>query len=451
MRIAVFVGLMLVVALPACAQIDNGNITGRVTDPSGASIAGAQITVTQTEMNFETAATTNEEGLYRALNLRPGPYRVTVVAPGFKKLVRESIDLRVGQTLAIDAKLEVGAVSDSVEVTAKAALLETETTATGATLAGDYFYSLPNYQRHTEAVLLFTPGISFASNQFTGSISGMNVDGLGFGSIGVFEDGAIGTMGSRGNGFITETVGNSIEDMKVLTTALPAEYGHSTGAVISVVKKSGTNQLHGLVSEQIRTRRMQHRRFFEKYRNSQLQPGWDKAPGLIVQNPDANLNGPVYIPHLYDGRNKTFFMFGWQMMIEKQTKQNTGTVPTADMLNGDFNFAGSGVTPNPIYDPVSTRQGNGQWFRDVFPGNIVPRNRWSKVATTMLATNPLRLPNVPGSWTNGGPSGNIQLGPMKVVRWDNYTGRLDHQFMPSLKAYATWTYNQRWERTPPYT
>jgi hypothetical protein len=451
MRIGVVAVLALALAAPGFPQIDNGNITGRVTDPSGAPIVGAQVTVTQTEMNFETLATSNEEGIYRALNLRPGPYRVTIVAQGFKKLVRGSIDLRVGQTLAIDAKLEVGAVSDSIEVTAKAALLETETSATGATLAGDYFYSLPNYQRHPQAALLFTPGVTFASNQFTGSVSGMNVDGLGYGSIGVFEDGAIGTMGSRGNGFIAETVANSIEDMKVLTTALPAEYGHSTGAVISIVKKSGTNQLHGVMAEQIRTRRMQHRRFFEKYRNSQLQPGWDKAPGLIVQNPDANLNGPVYIPHLYDGRNKTFFMFGWQMMIEKQTKQNTGTVPTADMLNGDFSFAGSGVAPNLIYDPVSTRQVNGQWFRDPFPNNFVPQNRWSKVAKAILGMHPLRLPNVPGSWTNGGPVNNIQLGPMKVVKWDNYTGRIDHQFAPSLKAYATWTYNQRWERTPPYT
>ena len=452
MRLSVFFLLVLLALVPpAGAQIDNGNITGRVMDSTGAVIPGARVTLMQTEMNFETQVTANEEGLYRALNLRPGPYRITFVVDGFKKLVRENIDLRVSQTLAVDARLDVGTVAESMEVTSQAALLETETSAAGATLAGDYFYSLPNYQRHPQAVLLFTPGISFASNAFTGNMSGMQVDGLNYGAIGVFEDGAIGTMGTRGNGFITETVANSIEDIKVLTSALPAEYGHSTGAVISIVKKSGTNQLRGILSEQIRTRRMQHRRFFERYRNSQVQPGWEKPPGLIVQNPDANLSGPVYIPRLYDGRNKTFFMVGWQMMIEKQSKQNTGTVPTSDMLNGNFTFAGAGVAPNAIYDPVSTRQVNGQWFRDAFPGNVVPRNRWSKVATTILGMNPLRLPNVPGSWTNSGPVNNVQLGPMKVVKWDNYTARLDHQFNQNLKGYATWTYNQRWERNPPYT
>lgn len=448
MRLAVF----LVLALPVYAQIDAGNITGRVTDPSGAVVAGAKVTVKQTAMNFETVTTTNEEGIYRALNLRPGPYQITVVAQGFKQLVRANIDLRGSQTLAIDAKLEVGAVAESVEVTAKAGLLETETSSTGATLSGDYFYSLPNYQKHAQAAMFFTPGISFTSNVYVGRVGGMYVNGLdSTNALGFFEDGALGTMGSRGGGNVTETIANSIEDMKVLTTALPAEYGHSTGGVITIVKKSGTNTLHGILSEQIRTRSMQHRRFSEKYRNSQVQPGWDKPPGLIVQNPDANIRGPVYIPKIYDGRNKTFFMFGWQMMIEKQSKQQTGTVPTAAMLGGDFSFAGSGVTPNKIYDPVSTRQTDGKWYRDEFPGNQVPQVRWSKVAKTMLGMNPLKLPNVPGSWTNSGPVNNIQLGPMKIVRWDNYTTRIDHQFSQNLKAYGTWTYNQRWERNPPYT
>jgi hypothetical protein len=105
---------ILLIVLPLCAQIDNGNITGRVTDPTGAVIPGAQVTVTQTAMNFETVAQTNEEGLYRAVQLRPGPYRITVTAQGFKRLVRDSIELRMGQTLQVNLSLEVGAVSDSI-------------------------------------------------------------------------------------------------------------------------------------------------------------------------------------------------------------------------------------------------------------------------------------------------------------------------------------------------
>jgi hypothetical protein len=132
------VGLLLV-ALPLCAQIDNGNITGRVTDPTGAAIVRAQVTLIQTDTNFQSAATTNEEGIYRALNLRPGAYRITVVAPGFKKLVRENVELRMNSTLAVNLPLEVGAVTDSVEVTAQSQLLDTETSSTGTTLAGDFW------------------------------------------------------------------------------------------------------------------------------------------------------------------------------------------------------------------------------------------------------------------------------------------------------------------------
>jgi hypothetical protein len=449
MRLAVLAVLLSAMS-PLWAQIDNGNITGRVTDPTGAAIVGAQVTVTQTETNIETVTTTNEEGLYRALNLRPGAYRVTVVAQGFKRLIRDSIDLRVGQTLAIDGSLVIGAVGETVEVTAKAALLDTETSSSGTTLAGDYLYNLPNYQRHAVAVLLFTPGVTFDSNHFTKSLSGVTIDGLGGTNatgIGYFEDGAVATMGGRGDN--SETIENSIEDIKVFTSAMPAEFGHSAGVGISVVKKTGTNAFHGTLSEQLRTRSMQQRRYFEQYRNSQIQPGFSiNPPGLVVQNPDAFVSGPVYIPKIYNGRNKTFFFYGMSMLIEKQGKQLTATVPTPAMLNGDFSFAGSGVVPNAIYDPATTSQVNGLWSRSPFPGNIIPKTRWSKVATTFLGLNPIGMPDVPGNWTTTGPSNNVQMGPMKITKWQNHTARIDHQFTSTLKGFASYTYNHEWGRQP---
>ena len=437
---------MLFLVLPLCAQIDNGNITGRVTDPSGAVIAGAQVTVTQTAMNFETLTQTNEEGIYRAQSLRPGPYRVVVVASGFKKHIREGIDLRVGDTLAVNAALDVGSVSDSIQVTAAAALLETETSSSGTALAGDFFYSLPIYQRNIKNILYYTPGLTYSGLNWAGSMGSMHINGLRSGYIGFFEDGALGTTG---DGMTTDTILNTIEDVKVLTTTLPAEYGHSAGGVISVVKKSGTNDLHGIASMYGRTRRMQHRKYFDMYRNSQVTPPYDKAPGLLFYQPDANLSGPVYIPKVYDGRNKTFFMIAYQWMIEKQSKQQVSTVPTPEMLNGDFTFGGIGQG---IYDPRSTRSdAQGNWYRDPFPGNTIPRTQWSKVAQTVLGMNPYLPPNRTGSVTTTGVSNNIMTGPIKIVRWDSMSGRLDQQFSSNLKAYFTWTGNSRWERQPPWT
>ncbi len=452
MRFAV-VAAMLAAALPLCAQIDNGNITGRVTDPSGAVVAGARVTLTQTETNFESAAVTNGEGIFRALDLRPGPYRITFTATGFKKLVREGVELRVNSTLTVDAKLEVGEVNESVEVMARSQLLDTETSASGTTMPGTFFYDLPNYQRHASAVLFFTPGATFASNADTKGLGSFSsLDGIGSGQIGYFEDGVLATMEGR-NTDNSETVDNSIEDMKIFTSAMPAEFGHTAGVGVSIVKKSGSNEIHGALSEQFRTRSMQERKFFDEYRLSQVQPGYSiKPPPLIVQNPDAFLSGPVYIPKIYDGRNKTFFFYGMQMLIEKQGKQLTATVPTPAMLAGNFQFAGSGVTPNVIYDPESTSGTVGSttnWSRSPFPNNIIPASRISKVAKAFLAFNPIAAPDVAGNWTTTGPTNNFEGGPMKITIYQDETGRLDHQFTSSLKAYASYTFNHEWGYQPP--
>lgn len=442
---------LTVVVLPLSAQLDNGNITGRITDPSGAVVISAQVTVTNTQTNFESQTQTNSDGLYRVQSLRPGPYRVTITAAGFKRTLRENIELRAGDTMAVNAVLEVGGVNESVSVTAEIPLLETETSATGQVVAGDYFYSLPNYQRNIKGILYFTPGLTYSGLNWTGSMSGMHLNGLRSGYIGFFEDGQLGTIG---DGMTTDTILNTIEDVKVLTTTLPAEYGHSAGGAISVVKKTGTNELHGMASMFGRTRRMQHRKYFDKYRNSQVQPGWDNPPGLIFYQPDASVSGPVYIPKLYDGRNKTFFLFAYQRMLEKQSKQQQNTVPTLAELNGDFSFPDENGIPigQKIYDPRTTRQDSaGNWVRDPFPDNIVPRSAWSKVATKLVGMKPYAEPNVPGKMLSTGPSGNSMTGPMKIVLWDNYSMRVDQQFNSKVKAYGTWTYNSRFERQPPWT
>lgn len=436
----------LLLALQLSAQLDVGSITGRVTDPSGAVVPGVQVTVTQTEMNFEAKQQTNSDGLYHAEQLRPGPYRITFAAPGFKTMVRDGVTLRSSETLAVNVSLEVGQATDSVEVEAHPEMLDTDTAAIGTDVEGDYFYRLPNFQRNIKASMFYTPGLTYNGLAYTGNMNNFHLDGLLPQDIGVFEDGALGTVG---DGMTVDSIENTIQEIKVLTSVLPAEYGHSPGGAVSVVKKSGTNSIHGLISEYGRTRRMQERKFFDMYTNAQLQPGWTHAPGLISENPDANLNGPVYIPKIYDGRNKTFFMFGVQRYIEKQSKQQVSTVPTAAEIGGDFTFGGIG---NPIYDPSSTYEDSkGNWYRNPFPGNIIPTSKIDKVAAKIMSMNPYLAPNAPGTMTAGGPSNNLYTAPMKLVFWENYSVRLDQQFTPSLKAYATVTYNSRYQRQPPWT
>src|SRR5689334_15587640 len=304
--------LVLFAAVTVWAQ-DTAVLTGTVTDGTGAMVAGAQVTAINIATNFETSTVTNSEGLYRMPFLRPGMYRVRITAPGFKSFVRENVELRVGATLPINGVMELGAVAESVQVSAAAPLLETETSTSGTVVTGEFFERMPLYQRHPRAVLYLTPGVNASGLAYAGSLSGFSINGGSTSNIGYFEDGMYGVQPSGTN--TTDTILSTIEEAKVLTTVLPAEYGHSAGGAIVIVKKSGTNQLHGGAGLLFREGPMQHRRFMQAARFEQT------GNSLHFYQPDFNLGGPVIIPKLYDGRNKTFFMFANQYLMERQGEQ----------------------------------------------------------------------------------------------------------------------------------
>lgn len=425
--------LMLLFSVAAFGQ-DTATITGQALDPTGAVVVGAQVTAVNMATNIESKTETNVEGLYRIPALRPGSYRVTITAAGFKRFVRAGVDLRVGAILPVDANLELGAVTDIVEVTAVTPLLETETSSTGTVVEGDFFYRMPLYQRWTRSILHLTPGVTVSGLGWGGDLGAYSINGESSDRIGYFEDGMYGVRPS--GGWTTDTIQNTIDEIKVLTTVLPAEYGHSAGGAITIVKKSGTNQLHGLVSDYFRERPMQHRRFM------QIKTFNQAGTKLHFHQPDANLSGPVYIPKIYDGRNKTFFLVAGQWLIERQGEQITYTVPTEAELNGDFSYAGmTGVTPNPIYDPRTTRKVNGQWFRDPYVGNIIPKPSWDKVATNFLAQPVWAKPDRTGTASTTGYTGNLIASRQKNVDFYNYTARVDHQLTSTLKTFVNWTFN----------
>src|SRR6185503_11168483 len=160
---------------------------------------------------------------------------VRITAPGFKRFVRDNIELRVGNTLPINASMEIGAVAESVQVTAAAPLLETETSTTGTIVDGEYFARMPLYQRHSRAVLYLTPGVNASGLAYAGSLGGFSINGGATSNIGYFEDGMYGVQPSGTN--TTDTILSTIEEAKVITTVPQAEYGHSGGGAIVIVKK----------------------------------------------------------------------------------------------------------------------------------------------------------------------------------------------------------------------
>ncbi|MFN3322748.1 MAG: carboxypeptidase regulatory-like domain-containing protein [Bryobacteraceae bacterium] len=439
-KLAVVWTFFALLTLPLGAQIGTSTITGRVQDPTGAVIPNVTVTVVHVATNFTSVAVTNSEGLYRVPSLQPGRYRITFEAQGFMRTVREDVELRTGDTLAIDANLRVGNVAESIEITGAPPLLETETSATGTVMGGSVLYDMPLYQRYVNSTLNLVPGLTTGGYAWGGGLGNYNIAGQRASTTGLFEDGVNANDQLSGTSAI-RTIQNSIAEVKVITTVPPAEYGHTAGGVLSVVKKTGTNEFHGLASWYGRTRRMQHRLYFDRMRDSQPRPGRpDGFPAFFMQ-PDANVSGPVFLPKIYDGRNKTFFFFGYQRLHEKKVAQVQSVTPTLGMRAGDFNFPG--VNANPIFDPASTRQVNGQWVRDPFPGNRVPMNRIDPVARKVLEFDPWVQPNMPGTFNALGPVGNYMADEFALVFFNDYNLRLDHQFNQNFKIYGSYTENQQ--------
>jgi hypothetical protein len=415
----------------AYGQIGTSTITGRVTDASGAVVPNVNVTVVQPSTNFTSTTTTNAEGIYRVLSLQPSMYRLTFESAGFKKVIRDNVELRTGDTLAVDIAMQVGQVTDSVEVTGQVAALETETSATGAVVSGNVLYDLPLFQRFVNSTMNIVPGMTTGGYAYGGSLGAYHLAGQRAGAIGIFEDGVNGNDQNSGTE-TTKPILNSIAEVKVITTVPPAEYGHSAGGVINAVKKTGTNEFHAMGSWYGRTRRMQHRLFFDKDRTSQLG-----VPTFFMM-PDANISGPVVIPKVYNGKNKTFIFFGFQRLHEKKIAQVDSGVPSLDMRRGIFTFPGA----NAIYDPASTRQVGGNWQRDIFPGGVIPASRIDPVARKVLDFDPWQLPSRAGNFISTGAANNYLANELAQVYLNDYNYRFDHQFSTALKMYYSWTDNK---------
>ncbi|MEZ5356290.1 MAG: carboxypeptidase regulatory-like domain-containing protein [Bryobacteraceae bacterium] len=438
-QVVILCAALALAAQPSAGQTGQGTIAGTVTDSTGATIPGVSVRIRDRDTGFSYAPSTNDQGLYRQPYLNPGFYELTFESQGFKKLVRSSIQVRATETVRVNATLEVGDVVESVEVNAAAQLLETETSSTGHLVSGQQLNRLPTPQMKVESMLWYVPGMT--SQRGYGHSAGSRSR-----SFQMTTDGVSGlTPGTQviGTGRNMSTVEHNMEEVKVITTVLPAEYGHSGGGLMSIVFKSGTNQLHGSAEERYMARQMIHR-------------NWQDA-NLPTNNfgfhlMSASLNGPVFIPKVYDGRNKTFFLTGFQRHHEKASENNDRAVPTPEMLAGDFTFGGIG---DPIFDPASlTRLANGSYSRTQFPGNQVPLSRVDPVFNKFMSLNPYRQPdnrNNQAFLTRTGPANNLSRDTVYRSYRTGMDFKLDHSFSDSHKVYGRYSnfrhrsFNGRWQ------
>ena len=415
------------------AQTGGGaTLVGTVTDATGAYVASAKVTVVNTGTNFVTETTTSGEGAYYVPYLIPGDYRVKVAAAGFKEFVREGLTLRSAEVPRVDIKLEVGSLTESVTVDASAALVDTENATSSYVISDKVLTETPGVMKRTLYLLQYMPGVVAVLGQ-----AGFHIMGQAQNDIGASIDGI--TAKSPYTGVVNQVDGvvqgstDAMEEVKVLTTGVSAEYGHTAGGSMKMIYKAGTNQLHMSFEDRYLPGSWSHRAYLTQFPNPPQAPWFYETFDLVA-------SGPVIIPKLYNGRNKTFWLSDYAINHEHTINYPLTTVPTPDMLKGDFSFkdaAGGGL---PIYDPMTTRQVGSTFVRDAFPGNIIPPSRIDPVAAKFLGLGIFNAPNLPGTPSRTGPSNNLQIpNSCRCLHRDRWDEKIDHQFSSNEKIFGRYS------------
>jgi len=401
----------LLLACPAWSQESRSAIAGHVMDPSGAVVNGARVVITNKGTNSSTTLNTNANGIYEGLSLPTGTYSMTAEAQGFKKWVREDFTLPASTALTIDIHLQVGSASESITVSGEAPLLETDTVTAGRALETKDLLDLPTPSANAELLAKIAPGVQSATgmNELIGggTLHAFALDSNFFmaGNVGSpmwTMDGMVDTGTSRHIGYIPST--DIVAEMKVETANFDASVGQTSSMNVTMTSKSGTNQLHGSARYLYWNERWMALSFFQKQQyytsiatarasgntaalNSLLDT--NPQPAEHQNNYGVTLGGPVYLPRLFNGKNRLFFLFNYTGDHAASSRTNTplqsGTVPTMAERKGDFSdllstYTGSNsnAATYQIYDPLSTINDpnrSGHVIRTPFPGNIIPSSR----------------------------------------------------------------------------
>ena len=423
---------VLALCFSAWAQTATGVLQGRVTDSSGAAVPEARILIQNEATGVQFNVPSNMDGNFIQSFLLPGAYQVTVEKAGFQKWNTTHIEVGVGQSVGLDIALRVGDLTTTVEVEASGVQLSTASATISTVIGTRPIMDLPMNGRNVMSLANLTPGVMSQNGASTPWISG--------GRNGTSEITIDGTsvILPENNVSINQTsytpIVDSVAEFAVVTNALSAEYGRTGGGTINVATRGGQNALHGSG--------------YDYLQNSVLNANsWSNNRNSVKKNPYQNnwfggtIGGPVWIPNVYNGKNKTFFFFSEQSNRNRTMTSTTQTLPIQAWRDGDFSNMRDGAgNLIVVYDPATgvSNANNSGAIRQAFPNNAIPSNRFDPVAKNMLKLwpNPNNVPTNPYTL-----SGNYYMTGKQPSNDDKFDSRIDQNFSEKLRMFARGSYD----------
>jgi len=480
-RMGLGVGILCLLMLStAAAQSDRGTIAGSILDSTGAAVSGAAVTVKGADTGSVYKTVSTPDGTYRISDIAIGRYDVTVEAPGFKLSLQTGVPVQINTVAALNVTLQLGDVKEEVSVVADAPTLQTESSDIGTVVGDKQIHELPlslnstgqSFVRSPETFIFLTPGATGQgtvgdhgnAGVFETKLSG----GQNFGSE-ILLDGASVQRSDSGTAFDqTAPSVEALTEFKVTTATPSAQFGHTSGGVESFTTKSGTNRYHGSIFELFRNEALDampwsidYQNALARYDNQQIA-AWNQAnptnqakPEAIARKPrdrqndfGGSLGGPVRIPWLYNGHDKTFFFFAWEQYRNRRGLTNDlVTLPTAAERSGDFSALlgadtgvanpctpGQNVLIGQIFDPSTTQVVGGQICRKPFNGNKI--TNLSGVAQNVLKYLP--QPNRAGSGVGGIQNNYLNPAVLDHVITTQTSFRIDENLTEKNKMFFSY-------------
>lgn len=440
----VFVFAALLIPMSASSQESRGKISGRVTDPNGAAVPGASVKITDLARGGTTTVTTNEAGLFDAPYLLSGSYQVLVEVTGFKKAVLDKVSVAINETSTLTITLDVGTVQETVTVTSDTSQLNQSDANLGLTIDRKRVDELPSIHGDPYVLINLAPGVSYTgstrldrpfepthiANFAMGGARGIRSD--------LLIDGAPSTATANANEVIASYVPTSdaTQEFRVQTATYDAQFGNTEGGVTSIVTKGGTNDFHGTAYYWLEPGGWAANDFFG---NAQGQG----RPFSFSNRPGFSIGGPITIPKLYSGKNKSFFFFSYESINDSRPRfdANNIWVPTEALKNGDFSAYADKIK---IYDPLTgTFAGGNVTNRTQFTNNKIPDFRISPVAKAVMSYWGAPKHGAQGNFLLNNNIRDSTLSELLDPPYRNYTIRLDQSVGEKDKIFGRYSWYNR--------